>query len=43
MATIRHPWNDDVCETEDVVCGDDWAELARKLGPLLARESVARG
>ena len=43
VATIRHPWNADVCETEDVICGHDWAELARKLDPLLARESVARG
>ena len=43
VATIRHPWNADVCETEDVVCAHDWAELARKLRPLLARESVARG
>jgi hypothetical protein len=43
VATIRHPWNADVCETEDVVCGRDWAELTRKLAPLLAHESVARG
>jgi hypothetical protein len=43
VATIRHPWNADVCETEDVVCAQDWTELALKLGPLLARESVARG
>jgi uncharacterized HAD superfamily protein len=35
-ATIRHPWNEDVCETEDVVCADDWAELARRLAPLVS-------
>ena len=23
-ATIRHPWNDDVCEEEEVICADDW-------------------
>lgn len=36
VATIRHPWNIDVCEVEDVVCGDDWPELERGLAPLLA-------
>jgi hypothetical protein len=41
VATIRHPWNIDVCETEDIVCARDWAELTRKLGPLLARTRVA--
>lgn len=35
-ATILHPWNEDVCETEDVVCGRDWAELAARLEPVLA-------
>jgi uncharacterized protein len=35
-ATLRHPWNDDVCDTEDVVCASDWVELARKLDPILA-------
>jgi hypothetical protein len=43
VATIRHPWNADVCETEDVVCAHDWSELTLKLRPLLARQSVARG
>jgi hypothetical protein len=36
-ATIRHPWNQDVCEDEDVICGVDWPELARELDPVLAR------
>ncbi len=36
MATIEHPWNRELCETEDVVCGADWAELARNLEPVLA-------
>jgi uncharacterized HAD superfamily protein len=34
-ATISHPWNADVCEEEDVICADDWPELARRLKPLL--------
>ena len=36
-ATITHPWNQDVCEDEDVICGADWPELARGLDPVLAR------
>jgi FMN phosphatase YigB (HAD superfamily) len=35
-ATILHPWNEEVCETEDVVSAKDWAELAAKLAPLLS-------
>lgn len=34
-ATILHPWNRDLCETEDVICGADWPELARNLEPVL--------
>jgi uncharacterized protein len=34
-ATLRHPWNRDVCEEEDVICADDWPELARRLAPVL--------
>jgi hypothetical protein len=30
-ATLVHPWNRDVCEEEDVVCADDWLELAEAL------------
>jgi uncharacterized HAD superfamily protein len=30
-ATLVHPWNRDVCEEEDVVCGEDWRELAAAL------------
>ena len=36
VATLEHPWNRDLCETEDVICGKDWAELARNLEPVLA-------
>jgi hypothetical protein len=35
-ATLLHPWNQDVCETEDVLSARDWPELARKLEPLLS-------
>jgi uncharacterized protein len=34
-ATIAHPWNRDVREEEDVVCGRDWPELAANLAPVL--------
>jgi len=34
-ATILHPWNRDLCETEDVICGEDWAELEARLAPVL--------
>jgi len=37
VATIEHPWNRELCETEDVVCGADWDELARNLEGVLAR------
>jgi uncharacterized HAD superfamily protein len=35
-ATILHPWNRELCETEDVVCAEDWPGLARALQPVLA-------
>jgi uncharacterized HAD superfamily protein len=34
-ATIAHPWNRDVCETEDVVCAEDWPTLEARLAPVL--------
>lgn len=30
-ATIRHPWNSELCETEDVYVADDWPGLAHAL------------
>jgi uncharacterized protein len=30
-ATLSHPWNEDLCEEEDVVCGRDWRDLAAAL------------
>ena len=42
VATIRHPWNEDVCATEDVVCADDWPQLAVALQPFVsARRTLA--
>ena len=41
VATISHPWNRDVCENEDVICGKDWTELASKLDPILRRTRLA--
>lgn len=35
-ATLLHPWNRELCETEDVICAPDWPELAEKLAPVLA-------
>jgi uncharacterized HAD superfamily protein len=37
VATILHPWNRELCETEDVICGEDWDELARNLEPVVGR------
>jgi FMN phosphatase YigB (HAD superfamily) len=34
-ATILHPWNRELCETEDVVHGETWEELARNLETVL--------
>jgi uncharacterized protein len=35
-ATLRHPWNEDVCDARrEVICAADWQELARALEPLL--------
>jgi hypothetical protein len=41
-ATIVHPWNEEVCETEDVVAARDWAELRAKLAPMLDRVPAQR-
>ena len=34
-ATLAHPWNRELCETEDVICADDWPSLARELAAVL--------
>jgi hypothetical protein len=38
-ATLVHPWNADVCDEEPVIAAADWAELERKLRPVLSRAS----
>ena len=35
-ATILHPWNRELCETEEVVCAADWPGLEAELAPILA-------
>jgi phosphoglycolate phosphatase-like HAD superfamily hydrolase len=35
-ATLVHPWNEDVCETEDVIAAQHWADLAAKLEPIVS-------
>jgi uncharacterized protein len=35
VATLLHPWNRELCETEDVVCAEDWPDLAARLEPVL--------
>ena len=42
-ATIRHPWNSDLCEEEDVICARDWPELELKLAPILAGQDARQG
>jgi uncharacterized HAD superfamily protein len=34
-ATLRHPWNDHLCDGADVTCAADWLELALVLEPVL--------
>jgi uncharacterized protein len=41
-ATLVHPWNEDVCETEDVVSATSWAELAGRLEPILSADRSRR-
>lgn len=36
VATILHPWNQEICEEEGVMGARDWKELAEMLDPLLA-------
>ncbi|HUN77501.1 MAG TPA: hypothetical protein VMU32_01125 [Solirubrobacteraceae bacterium] len=42
-ATIAHPWNQEICEEEDVIRAGDWQELARLLAPVLGAAPVAVG
>jgi uncharacterized protein len=40
-ATLRHPWNDELCDTEDIVSAKDWPGLAEALAPLLRGSEAA--
>ncbi|HEY3865566.1 MAG TPA: hypothetical protein VGL54_05720 [Solirubrobacteraceae bacterium] len=42
-ATLRHPWNRDLCEEEDVLCARDWFELEALLEPLLVGQGMEVG
>ena len=42
-ATIMHPWNEEVCEEEDVICARDWYELARLLAPVVSWHERSAG
>jgi uncharacterized protein len=35
-ATLRHPWNAQLCDERGFLCADDWDDLARALDPILA-------
>jgi uncharacterized HAD superfamily protein len=41
VATIAHPWNGELCDVEDIICGKDWYELGRLLVPLLGARTPA--
>jgi uncharacterized HAD superfamily protein len=36
VATILHPWNQEICEEDGVLAAQDWQELEMLLEPLLA-------
>jgi uncharacterized protein len=35
-ATLMHPWDQDICAEEDVICAPDWPGLRDRLEPVLA-------
>jgi uncharacterized protein len=41
VATIEHPWNQEVCETEDVISARDWPTLSERIAPVLDGRRVA--
>ena len=42
-ATIRHPWNAELCSQEGFVCADDWRALGEALEPRLRDGVRAKG
>jgi uncharacterized protein len=41
VATIVHPWNQELCETEDVISAPDWPTLSDRIAPVLGDRRVA--
>ena len=42
-ATLRHPWNAEVCEREGIACAGSWPALGDLLEPLLGRSGPDGG
>lgn len=42
VATILHPWNQEICEEEGVLAAHDWHELERLLEPLISGSGRGR-
>ncbi len=42
-ATLVHPWNREVCETEPVLCAESWSELQAVLVPWFAESQPRSG
>jgi hypothetical protein len=40
-ATISHPWNEEICLEEGVICASDWPTLTEKLEPVLVAARLA--
>jgi uncharacterized HAD superfamily protein len=40
-ATLLHPWNQELCEEEDIVCARDWPGLGERLRSVLATRPPA--
>ncbi len=36
-ATLRHPWNSELCDRDGILCAADWTELAALVDPVLER------
>ena len=42
VATLRHPWNAEICDLEGLVCAEDWTELRERLAPRLEPAAAGR-
>jgi uncharacterized HAD superfamily protein len=41
-ATLSHPWNRDLCDEGDVICAENWTDLAARLEPVLGGGGTRR-